>query len=293
MRHLICHFWLLRLKRWLRRPRRFNLLLPAEAKPAEKATRSVSGFADKIPLAVALRQVLPADVGFSVDRDVMLSTVVSWRGGKPWRDVLHDMLIAVGYDFRDQGQMVRIVRAAGQTNVAGTLSAPASAMAAADAVPVESAPVVMPKPNNNHVLQASAPVPAPVLIDGNKPAHTLQLPPNMRSATQAEPLVVSSAPAPSSSFAVSEVWTANRGDMLRKVLENWARRANVEINWMAEYDYPLQASLNLTGSFEEAVRNLLAGFQEAQPQPVATLHKSTTAGQTVLIVEARGNNYSD
>ena len=98
-----------------------------------------------------------------------------------------------------------------------------------------------------------------------------------------------SPPAWDSKSGVVESWDAERGDSLRKVIERWARRADVEINWMAEYDYPLQASVHFTGTFEDAVRNLLTGFETAHPQPVAELHSNTRMGQTVLVVTTRGN----
>ncbi len=46
-------------------------------------------------------------------------------------------------------------------------------------------------------------------------------------------------------------------------------------------------------TFEEAVRNLLSGFEGSHPQPVAELHINPRLGQTVLIVQTRGNSNSD
>jgi Toxin co-regulated pilus biosynthesis protein Q len=90
-----------------------------------------------------------------------------------------------------------------------------------------------------------------------------------------------------------DTWTASRGDTLHKVLEDWSHRAGAEFEWSAEYDYPLQASVSFTGTYEEAVRSLLSGFEEAHPQPVAELHANPGAGQMVLVIQARGNSYTD
>jgi len=232
---------------------------PALTTPAvpEKA---VQGFANNVPLAVALRQILPPDYGFSVAQDVNLSTLVSWRGGAPWHQTLQDMLGSVGLAMHEQGQMISIVR--------GSDIAKSGASAVAPGLqPNENPPTSLSKSTNEHVLQ---------------------LPPSMMPPPAAPPIQ----PQIQETSSI-DTWTANRGDTLRQVLENWCRRANVEMSWQAEYDYPLQASVALTGSFEDVVRSLLSGFQEAQPQPIAFLHNNQIAGQTVLVIQTRGNNYSD
>src|SRR5262245_43129366 len=48
---------------------------------ASASTGQVEGFADNIPLSVALRQVVPQTHGFSVDQGIDMNTLVSWRGG--------------------------------------------------------------------------------------------------------------------------------------------------------------------------------------------------------------------
>jgi len=88
-------------------------------------------------------------------------------------------------------------------------------------------------------------------------------------------------------------WTAERGSTLHKVLTEWCARADVELKWMAEYDYPVEASARFNGGFEEAVRNLLAGFDGARPQPVGELHANSSAGQKVLVIQVRGNSYTN
>ncbi len=88
-------------------------------------------------------------------------------------------------------------------------------------------------------------------------------------------------------------WTAERGSTLHAVLTDWCRRAGIELKWLAEYDYPIEASANFNRGFEDAVRNLLAGFDAARPQPFGELHVNASAGQKVLVVQTRGNSYSN
>lgn len=263
---------------------------PVSGAEREKLVR---GFADNIPLSVALRQILPQEIGFSVAQDVSLGTLVSWKGGAPWRQVMKDMLVPTGLTFKEQGQLVHVVHAGeGQTS-----PAPSGAQKPSSASPFG--------PPSRPGLQP---------LDGGKPMALL--PPvdleKKAPATMPERAPLNSAPssgylAPPSGFASNasvvtpstyvqekmvDSWSAEKGQTLQKVLEAWCRRASVEMNWQAEYDYPLQASVSFSSSFEEAVRSLLVGFQDAQPQPVGYLYNNPIAGQTVLVIQARGNNYN-
>jgi len=202
---------------------------------------TVRGFAHSVPLAVALRQILPPGYTFSIDPDVDLGVLVSFEGGRPWRDTLRDALEPAGLVTREKGQVVAVGHVEG---------APAITAVSTTTRTVTAPPVIETPP----VITAASSMPMAM------PAGT---------------------------------WQAERGDSLRKVLETWAHRAGVEMNWLAEYDYPIQASVSFNGNFEDAVRNLLTGFSDAHPQPIAELHRNQKMGQSVLVVEVRGNSYSD
>jgi hypothetical protein len=199
----------------------------------------VQGFASNVPLALALRQVLPIGYSFSIDQGVDMDTLVSYKGGKPWGETLKSMLAPAGLVGREQGTVVTVSRAI--------------------------APVVSMSPS--------------------LPAQPRTIRPLSVLVPPAEMPVVNVIP--------TEGWTADRGDTLRKVLTNWCHRSGTEIQWLAEYDYPIEASAHFSGGFEDAVRNLLAGFDGARPQPIGELHTNTGAGQMVLVVQARGNSYSN
>lgn len=230
---------------------------------------AVQGFANNVPLAVALRQILPSEYGYSVAQDVPLSTLVSWKGGRPWRSTLEDMLRDVGLGLQEQGNMVKIVRVAKEPS--GTLGA------------VAPQPPSPPRPS----LPAQ-PAGKPMALTP-PPASQVLMPP--QNLTQPESMMP--VPMAGMTSGMAETWTANRGETLHKALETWCRRANIDLSWQAEYDFPIQATVTLTGSFEDAVRGLLVGFQEAQPQPTASLHNNPAAGQAVLVVQVRGNDYNE
>lgn len=92
---------------------------------------------------------------------------------------------------------------------------------------------------------------------------------------------------------VPQAWEVRPGTMLRGLLAEWCARVGAELQWNAEYDFPVMASLAMTGTFEEAVRTLLTGFNAVKPTPQARLHYNPAAGQSVLIVEVVGNNYGE
>lgn len=256
--------------------------VPAYVPPVAPAPTSdvVQGFATNVPLSVALRQILPHQVGFSVAQDVSLGTIVSWNGGQSWRTVLTDMLAPEKLTIREANGLVHVVH---MTTVQATSTLPATA-------PVALAP---------------APALAPVALAPatHAPTRTARQVythmPDRPAYTQPETTVKTLGYLPSVTAAVpaqnhmNQTWVAHKGQMLREVLMDWGRRANIDVSWQAEYDYPFQASVSVMGTFENATRSLLAGFQDADPKPVGYLYNNQTAGQRVLVIQTRGNKYSD
>jgi hypothetical protein len=213
----------------------------------------VQGFASQVPLALALRQILPVGYNFSIDQTIDMDTTVSYKGGKSWRDTVKEMLVPLNLAAREQGTTLIIAH----------IGSPSVAAAAPRALPALSPSVV----SDNSTSSLGRPLVASS---------------SMRSGEL-----------PSVSVNPPDGWTAERGETLRKVLMDWCRRSGVELQWLAEYDYPMEASAHFNGGFEDAVRLLLAGFENARPQPVAELHTNSAAGQMLLVVQARGNNYTN
>jgi hypothetical protein len=58
----------------------------------KQAYATAYGFAKDMPLALALRQIVPASYAFSFEADVNIGTRVSWQGGEPWNAVLKTAL---------------------------------------------------------------------------------------------------------------------------------------------------------------------------------------------------------
>jgi len=62
------------------------------APPPSRQYEEIVGFGNDMPLALALRQVVPPEYSFSFAQGVNPGYRVSWEGGRPWNEVLHDMI---------------------------------------------------------------------------------------------------------------------------------------------------------------------------------------------------------
>lgn len=273
---------------------------PAGAEHQTPSTSgAIQGFADNVPLSVALDQVIPKDVAFVLAPNVSPETVVSWKGGADWRAVLSGLLRSANLSSREEAGKVHIMLNA----TLGVLPAPTptsndvAAIASENDKPVALTAATPPSPPSSPVAaETPAPAAAPVTEDAAKPVSsvsddtsTVDIAPIPLSMSAYAPVVIPDPVPLSSSGEIIEVWEGGKGETLRTVLRKWASRANVDLSWEAEYDYPLQAAISFTGTFEEAVRLLLVGLQNASPQPYGNLHRNQTVGQTVLVVKARSN----
>lgn len=266
----------------IKAPKASLAVAPKVMKPA---TDIVVGFADSVPLSVALRQILPRDTGFSVAQDVSLGTIVSWRGGAPWRDVLKTMLAPKELTIKEDGSIVHVIHQ--------TVSQPA----VAQPVMPKPAPMIAAQPLPASVMQSVAPAsvaPAPVALAPapQKKAAPIYVPRKQAIAQSLGYLPAATHAVPAQNH-LAQTWVAHKGQSLRTVLMDWGRKANVDVSWQAEYDYPFQASISVMGTFEDVARKLLNGFQDANPKPVGYLYNNKAAGQRVLVIQTRGNNYAD
>ena len=87
--------------------------MPVDAQPLPGSFPNAIGFAKDVPLALALSQVIPDDFSHSYMRGVDAGKIVSWDGGKPWNEVLLEMLQPQGLAFQIQDKKV-VVHEIGQ-----------------------------------------------------------------------------------------------------------------------------------------------------------------------------------
>lgn len=69
----------------------------------------LEGFGSDMPLALALQQVVPPQYAFSFGKGVNAGHLVSWEGGKPWDQVLNDMIRPLNLEAAISGNVVKIL----------------------------------------------------------------------------------------------------------------------------------------------------------------------------------------
>ena len=84
---------------------------PSGAQPAGEGQFSEAiGFGRDLPLALALSQVVPPEYSYAFGQNVNVGSTVSWQGGKPWNEVLNEMLAPSGMTSVIQNGQVTIIR---------------------------------------------------------------------------------------------------------------------------------------------------------------------------------------
>lgn len=265
------------------------------------------GFGSDIPLALALRQIVPAEYGFSFAAEVDQGARVSWSGGQPWDVVLNNALKPLGFGAVIAERTVRVVSAAemqASHHVAKPASLPEQEISLmtipveADAPPQEiyirrdrddrrgfwsrlglghegSEPA-----RREYVVRTPEPEPLPQ-------TH-LSSPLTSESASGADhPISLTEGldERAAGGFHALRYWHAERGDSLKNVLQGWSEDAGVVLHWVAVSDYPLPAAIRVEGNFTDAVTKALSSYDEKGSRPVGRLHPNLPHGPAALVIE--------
>jgi hypothetical protein len=135
-------------------------------------------------------------------------------------------------------------------------------------------PAIDPEPE--HVAAAS-PADAPVKA---APARAAIAPSAPKSADK----IVDTQPAANP----EKNWQATRGANLRDILDEWSRKQNVQLNWMATRNYLVKESTSVSGSFEQAVQSLIAQFSGEKNHPIARFYVDTIQKKPALLISEEG-----
>lgn len=327
------------------------LNVPAVATLPSSAYEEAVGFGADIPLALAMRQIVPAQYGYVFSGGVDQGARIDWNGGRPWNEVLADAVRPHGLEIAVTGQTVRIFPQ-GQNPVPEMTAAAAAPMLTGirttkgmtagepmrevyvrrnsssgpvvaermpgeQAVTTQNTPVVLTEParkskgksgfwshfglesketttirneekiiSRQGAVQDAVPATAPAARELVAEMHDSQI---YESEINA-PLSLTSIPAERVSQAgnpyMMDYWSAEQGDSLRNVLQNWSRNAGVELRWTAAADYPLPAPVRLQGSYTDALSQVLGAYDENGPRPLGRLHPNLPSGPSVLIIES-------
>lgn len=114
--------------------------------PSSNVATRVDGFGRRIPLSIALKQIVPPLYVYKFSQGVTPKQKVSWEGGDTWVNVLNNMLDQADLSGSLRGNVITISKGAGDTI----------------ALPTSAKPTLMP------TSQAS-------LMGGSIPSHTVDL----------------------------------------------------------------------------------------------------------------------
>lgn len=117
----------------------------------------VEGFGSDMPLALALRQVVPAEYAFSFGRGVNPGHLVSWEGGKPWNLVLGDMLRPLNIKALIEGNVVKVVSTAPMAPAAPEPEPVPAAGESSEVTPAPEAAPAAPEVEPVKKVEASSP----------------------------------------------------------------------------------------------------------------------------------------
>ena len=166
---------------------------PAPAAPAPVVIaddKVVEGFGSGIPMAMALRQIVPPQYRFSFGPGIDPGQRVSWQGGRKWSEIVSDMAQKQNLETEIAGNVIAIRKSgmAPVLNSVSNLSGSAAPGAAPRAVANRSimedvvlgssvldTPAAKPAVDETHVSSAALPPPAPLAKPVAMPLPTMDM----------------------------------------------------------------------------------------------------------------------
>lgn len=82
---------------------------PSMVAPAPHRFSNAQGFGTQVPLAFAVRQIVPAGVSVTYGPDISPDALVDWAGGRPWNRVLQTAVAPLGWHAYTGRKSVRIM----------------------------------------------------------------------------------------------------------------------------------------------------------------------------------------
>jgi hypothetical protein len=299
---------------------------PIAVAPTPQDFVTVEGFGSDMPLALALQQVVPAEFAFSFGSKVNAGERVSWQGGKPWNEVVSDMVAPLNLQASISGNTVFIHN--GQAQQHGGIDTQASEELlklgsaedvarkniqdpgeARKAQPEET--MVRVKEITEARTQQEASVEPQALIepaagDAVEPAIT-EITEAPEAAEQPETIQqasITDVPAAETQRTAQPVsvpapetpvmfWEAGPGSSLKETLVTWSEQANVKLVWNATHDYTISSGVLINDTFQNAVKTVMKEAIEKGGSPALTLSNAPAAddaqGGTLIIEDTQAD----
>lgn len=247
------------------------------------------GFAKDVPLALALRQVVPADYAFSFEEGVNPGLRVSWNGGKPWNDVVADMAVSLGYGVVITRKSVRITK----QQQSKAIPLPATIEPAAGNQEADEVTTKIDRARNIKRVAISDPgIEEPSAKTVASDTIIIEQAPETKNeqatASEDDQVVTSISINDNASKTPQKIsfWTAEAGSSLKETLAQWSQSEQVDLVWNASHDFLLPADFEVRGSFEKAVDLLLKHGLEGQNASLShTLATGIQNNQVQIIIQ--------
>jgi hypothetical protein len=81
-------------------------------------------------------------------------------------------------------------------------------------------------------------------------------------------------------------WSAETGASLQSVLQNWSKKAGVELMWESGQGFAVRSPISTNASYEDALRVLLEQYSDQRVRPQAQLNNDPNTGRRVLFIQA-------
>ena len=250
----------------------------SNASRAVEEEAKVVGFGSDMPLALALRQVVPANFSYSFAESVNPGQRVSWNGGKAWFDVVREMVQPIDLNVEIRGRVVHLYPT--QMNVPAVEAEPQPVVEEIEVQAALSPMSITEQANAAPMMQEDemlSPMPETARTAIRDPGESVEdvvdmaeTAPEQIAFENAEPSALQNIE-PASGGPL--FWEAQKGESLKSTLSSWSETSNVELVWEADYDYKLDSSVLASGEFSEALSVVLSQAMEEGNTPSAVFIK--------------------
>jgi hypothetical protein len=285
-----------------------SVVVSATQTPSDKPV--LEGFGSDMPLALALQQIVPADYATSFESGVNVGQIVSWDGGKPWDQVVNEMLAPLQLQAVIINKTVHVrspggwrqgdasPAAADKNNLRrvnikdpGEQSEQQDANALSDIATASGGPEKISPAEDRAASKAEPAAPAetealptPEQLNAETPDAAPATTPEAQQDVQQnaqKPALPLLAAATENEKTPANPWEAKAGESLRDILTRWSEQAGVELVWMASYDYKIKQDVALKDDFTGAVESVIATGLDAEASATPELQIMQKPGAQV------------
>lgn len=239
---------------------------PQQIAPVE--LQKVEGFGTDIPLALALREIVPANYAYSFGDGVNPGYRVSWTGGKDWLEVVREMIAPLGLSASVQGNIVVIRNTNSPARIAPEAGDKRSEIAPPQAEQNKTTIYSLRRQAITNPGEASASQP-PETLEMIEEVVSSEMPeavPAPKAGTQK--LAAQAETSPAGQNAGNQIfWEARKGDSLKRTLDSWSKKANIQLVWESSHDYSINTDILMNGDFQRALSMAAISSAEGENAP--------------------------